>query len=110
MKIVDCGAYSGGKDLYIMTCKRASAFKVGVSKDCLRRWATISTSCPGEVTLDYVFKGGEVLEDAIHLLLKGRGYHVHGEWFELTAYEQAVEDIACLVSDLTGVWTPLEVV
>ena len=110
MKIVDCAPGSTGRDLYIMTCKRASAFKVGVSKDCLQRWASMSTSCPGELTLDYVIKCGEFLESTIHHILKGRGVHVHGEWFELSAYEEAVEDILYLVSDIMGSCTPLEVV
>lgn len=102
MKVVECHMDPSHKDLYVMRCERANAFKVGVSKDCLRRWGTISTSCPGELTLDFVFKSAEDVEGTVHNILKGRGYHVYGEWFSLEAYDEAIAIISDLVDHIFG--------
>ena len=84
--------YNKKQQLYIIRCGNTNKFKIGVSKDPLKRCRQLQTGNPEILKIYFVFHINDSyknidafkLEHIIHQFLKEqKNKHIINEWFEL---------------------------
>jgi hypothetical protein len=77
--------------VYFITCRDASAVKIGKADDPRARLQQLQCACPMPLKLEAVFPGGADAESALHRVFDSA--RIHREWFIITAeIEQYIAD------------------
>jgi DNA invertase Pin-like site-specific DNA recombinase len=79
--------------LYFIRAQGSSLVKVGISQNPTKRLKRLQTGSPLILYLDTFLWGVAHHEKEIHRILKSKGLHSHGEWFQSEAQAIAMEII-----------------
>lgn len=78
----DGGVAKEGKRVYLM--RAGKNYKIGVSKDIVKRAANLQVGCPEEITIVASTPGDEVIEKNLHHKFGEFSTRKNGEWFSLS--------------------------
>lgn len=85
------------KRMRVYFIRAGNLVKVGVSANVNERLKRLQANSPVPLKLEMVIVGTRYVEAAAHRIAKRKGFHRHGEWFELSPDQVLwlIDELAC---------------